>query len=34
MDGENRNVIESQRVSLKNAALSCMFVHLVSGVSE
>lgn len=34
MDGENRNVIESQTVTLKNAALSCMFVHLVSGVSE
>lgn len=34
MDGENRNVIESQRLSPKNVALSCMFVHLVSGVSE
>lgn len=34
MDGENRNVIESQRLQPKNAVLSCMFVHLVSGVSE
>ena len=31
---KNRSVIESQRVSLKNVALSCMFVHLVSRVSE
>lgn len=34
MVGENRTVIESQRLTLKNVALSCMFVHLVSGVSE
>lgn len=33
-DGENRSGTESQRVTLKNAALSCMFVHLVSGVSQ
>lgn len=30
MDGKNGNVIESQRLPAKNAALSCMFVHLVS----
>lgn len=35
VDGENRSVIESQRLRVKkNVALSCMFVHLVSRVSE
>lgn len=35
VDGENRSVIESQRLrGGKKVALSCMFVHLVCRVSE